>query len=90
MIPSLHVYYKNTHLKQYHKRSGRGAGLRTETTFSNSYDLREIGFAANRHLPGVEKASNDYRIGAQTFEALQTPASAPAIYALATRAYRAS
>jgi hypothetical protein len=30
VIPSLHVYYKNTHLKQYHKRSRRGAGLRTD------------------------------------------------------------
>lgn len=24
VIPSLHVYYKNTHLKQYHKQEGRG------------------------------------------------------------------
>lgn len=29
VIPSLHVYYKNTHLKQYHKE---GRALRTETT----------------------------------------------------------
>jgi hypothetical protein len=87
VIPSLHVYYKNTHLKQYHKTGGRGAGLRTETTINNSYDfgvgrllgnlpkLREIGFAANRRMLELEKASHDCRIGAQTFEALQSPAS---------------
>jgi hypothetical protein len=83
----LHVYYKNTHLKQYHKTGRRGAGLRTETTINNSYDfgvgrllgnlpkLREIGFAANRRMLEVEKASHDCRIGAQKFEALQSPAS---------------
>jgi len=27
VIPSLHVYYKNTHLNQYHKTGRRGAGL---------------------------------------------------------------
>jgi hypothetical protein len=87
VIPSLHVYYKNTHLKQYHKTGGHGAGLRTETTINNSYDfgvgrllgnlpkLREIGFAANRRMLEVEKASHDCRIGAQTFDALQSPAT---------------
>ena len=54
VIPSLHVYYKNTHLKQYHKVCRRGgspvrqpplfpsassAGLRTETTINNSCDF---------------------------------------------------
>ncbi len=85
VIPSLHVYYKNTHLKQYHKSCGRGAGLRTETTINNSYDfkvgrllhnlpaLRRIGFAANRRMLEVEKASHDCRVGAKSFEGLQTP-----------------
>jgi hypothetical protein len=87
VIPSLHVYYKNTHLKQYHKACGRGAGLRTETTINNSYDfgvgrllhnlpaLRRIGFAANRRMLEVETASHDCRVGAQSFEELQTPAT---------------
>lgn len=87
VIPSLHVYYKNTHLKQYHKTCGRGAGLRTETTINNSYDfgvgrllhnlpaLRRIGFAANRRMLEVEKASHDCRVGAQSFEGLQNPAT---------------
>jgi hypothetical protein len=54
VIPSLRVYYKNTHLKQYHKVCRRGgslirqpplfpsassAGLRTEATINNSYDF---------------------------------------------------
>jgi len=55
VVPSLHVYYKNTHLKQYHKE---GRALRTETTINNAYDfgvgrrlknlpaLRQIGQAA--------------------------------------------
>jgi len=87
VIPSLHVYYKNTHLKQYHKTCGKGAALRTETTINNTYDfnvgrllknlpqLREIGFAANRRMLEVEKASHDCRIGAAAFQNLQTPAT---------------
>lgn len=88
VVPSLHVYYKNTHLKQYHKSVGRGAALRTETTVNNTYDfgvgrllvnlpkLREIGFAANRRMLEVETASHDARTGAGAFEALQRPAVA--------------
>ncbi|RMG74375.1 MAG: hypothetical protein D6722_02570, partial [Bacteroidetes bacterium] len=34
VTPSLHVYYKKTHLKQYHKE---GRALRTETTINDSY-----------------------------------------------------
>ena len=107
VIPSLHVYYKNTHLKQYHKTGGHGAGLRTETTINNSYDfgvgrllgnlpkLRKIGFAANRRMLELEKASHDCRIGAQTFEALQSPATTvegqrASALVLATRACSAS
>ena len=87
VIPSLHVYYKNTHLKQYHKSCAKGAALRTETTINNTYDfnvgrllknlpqLRVIGFAANHRMLEVEKASHDCRIGAAAFQNLQTPAS---------------
>ena len=88
VIPSLHVYYKNTHLKQYHKSCAKGAALRTETTINNTYDfnvgrlllknlpqLRVIGFAANHRMLEVEKASHDCRIGATAFQNLQTPAS---------------
>ena len=36
MIPSLHVDYKNTRIKQYHKE---GRALRTETTIHNTRDF---------------------------------------------------
>lgn len=83
VVPSLHVYYKNTHLKQYQKE---GRGLRTETTINNTYDfgvgrllknlpaLRQIGFAANRRVLQVEQLTHDCHIGAQAFEKLQKPA----------------
>lgn len=86
VVPSLHVYYKNTHLKQYHKRQPQGAGLRTETTINNTYDfgvgrrlknltaLRQIGFAANRRVLQVEQLTHDCHIGAQAFDKLQKPA----------------
>ena len=86
VIPSLHVYYKNTHLKQYHKTCGRGAGLRTETTINNTYDfgvgrllknlpeVRRLGFGVNRRMLEVQTVSHDSRVGAHAFERLQTPA----------------
>jgi len=85
VIPSMHVYYKNTHLKQYHKTCASGAALRTETTINNSYDfavgrlvknlprLREIGFSTNHRMIEVQKASHDGRVGAAAFEKLQNP-----------------
>jgi hypothetical protein len=83
VLPSLHVYYKSTHLKQYHKE---GRGLRTETTINNTYDfgvgrrlknldaLRQIGFAANRRVLQVEQLTHDCHIGAEAFNKLQKPA----------------
>ncbi len=83
VVPSLHVYYKNTHLKQYHKE---GQALRTETTINNTYDfgvgrrlknlaaLRQIGFAANRRVLQVEQLTHDCHIGAEAFDKLQKPA----------------
>jgi len=59
VVPSLHIDYKGTRIKQYHKE---GRALRTETTINNTYDfyigknlrnlpaLRRIGFQANRRL----------------------------------------
>ncbi len=56
--------------------------LRTETTINNTYDfgigkrlhnlpkLREIGFAANRRLLAVERASHDCLIAEDTFQAV--------------------
>jgi hypothetical protein len=78
VMPSLHVYYKNTHLKQYYKKlpDQAGGGMRTETTINNTYDfnvgrrlknldtLRDIGRAANRRVLEVERLSHDCQIGA--------------------------
>ena len=80
VVPSLHVYYKNTHLKQYHKE---GRALRTETTINDTYDfgvgrliknlpaLRKIGFAANRRVLEVERISHDCNVGIEAFEKMQ-------------------
>jgi hypothetical protein len=54
VIPSLHIYYKNSHSKQYHKAAKRRAGLRTETTVNNTYD-----FGVGRrlcNLPALRRA----------------------------------
>ncbi len=92
VTPSLHVYYKNTHLKQYHKE---GRALRTETTINNTYDfavgrrlknlpaLRAIGFAANRRVLEVETLSHDCQIGEQSFARLQPPAQVEGQHAAA-------
>ncbi len=83
VTPSLHVYYKHTHLKQYHKE---GRALRPETTINNPYDfavgrrlknlpaLRQIGWAANRRVLEVERLSHDCQIGEPSFARLQQPA----------------
>src|SRR5438552_10930454 len=82
VVPSLHVDYKKTRVKQYHKE---GQALRTETTINDTYDfeigralsnlpaLREIGFAANRRLLRVEHLSHDCRIGHDHLAAITQP-----------------
>ena len=63
VMPSLHVSYKNSRIKQYFKED---KALRTEMTINNARDfeigkklenlpaLREIGFSANRRLLDVK------------------------------------
>jgi hypothetical protein len=82
VVPSLHVDYKKSRVKQYHKD---GQALRTETTINNTYDfeigralrnlpaLREIGFAANRRLLRVESLSHDCLVGDDHLDALTQP-----------------
>jgi len=82
VTPSLHVDYKNTKIKQYHKE---GRALRTETTINDTRDfriskrlthlpaLRQIGFTANRRLLGVQRISHDPIRGAAAFADLTTP-----------------
>jgi hypothetical protein len=76
VTPSLHVDYKSTRIKQYHKE---GRALRTETTINNTRDfdigkrlcnlsaLRKVGFQANRRLLDVQKTSQDCLLGEVAF-----------------------
>ena len=78
--PSLHVGYKRSRIKQYHRE---GQALRTETTINDTYDfrvgraqrnlpeLRRIGFAANRRLLQVERLSHDCALGDDAFQDLR-------------------
>jgi hypothetical protein len=82
VIPSLHIDYKNTKIKQYHKE---GRALRTETTINDTGDfglskrltnlpaLRQIGFSANRRLLGVQRLSHNPIRGARAFTELTAP-----------------
>jgi hypothetical protein len=82
VTPSLHVDYKRTGIKQYHKE---GRALRTETTINNPRDfgigkrlenlpaLREIGFQANRRLLHVQCTSHDSTIGEDAFRRVNEP-----------------
>jgi hypothetical protein len=82
VVPSLHVQYKKSKVKQYHKE---GQALRTETTINDTYDfqigralhnlpaLREIGFAANRRLLSVESLSHDCLVGDDRLHAVAAP-----------------
>jgi hypothetical protein len=82
VTPSLHVDYKNSKIKQYHKE---GRAIRTETTINDPGDfglakrltnlaaLRQIGFPANRRLLGVQRISHDPVHGAQAFTDLTAP-----------------
>jgi hypothetical protein len=85
VTPSLHVDYKHSKIKQYHKE---GIALRTETTINDTRDfrvgrrlhnlpeLRQIGFGANRRLLDVQRISHDPIIGDTTFAAIAQPAVA--------------
>src|SRR3981081_3001702 len=82
VTPSLHVDYKHTRIKQYHKE---GRALRTETTINDSTDfrigkrltnlpaLREIGSTANRRLLRVQSISHDPITGTDALRAITTP-----------------
>ena len=82
VTPSLHIDYKHTKIKQYHKE---GRALRTETTINDTRDfaigkrlthlpaLREIGFSANRRLLGVQRLSHNPIRAAEAFTAVHEP-----------------
>jgi hypothetical protein len=82
VTPSLHVDYKRSRIKQYHKE---GQALRTETTINDTRDfgvgrllknlpeLRRIGFAANRRVLEIEQISHDCALGDDALQQLQRP-----------------
>jgi hypothetical protein len=82
VTPSLHIDYKHTTIKQYHKE---GRALRTETTINDTRDfkigkrltnlsaLREIGVSANRRLLGVQRLSHNPIRAAEAFHAVHDP-----------------
>lgn len=82
VTPALHVDYKHSRIKQYHKE---GCALRTETTINDTRDfyigkrlknlpaLRHIGFQANRRLLHVQSLSHDCLLGEDAFQQVNQP-----------------
>jgi hypothetical protein len=82
VTPSLHIDYKHSKIKQYHKE---GRALRTETTINDSRDfgigkrlchlpdLAQIGYHANRRLLDVERLTTDPGIGEGALRAVADP-----------------
>ena len=82
VTPSLHVDYKNSKIKQYHKL---GKAIRTETTINETRDfgvgkrltnlpaLRQIGFTANRRLLAAQRLSHDPIDGATALAQITDP-----------------
>jgi hypothetical protein len=82
VTPSLHIDYKHSKVKQYHKE---GRALRTETTINDSRDfgigkrlcnlpaLAQVGYTANRRLLDVERLTTDPTIGDGAFRAVADP-----------------
>ena len=87
VIPTLHISYKHSDLKQYLKglREADGRGLRTELTVNDTRDfeigrgltnlaaLRQVGFQATRRLLDVQRLSQDCTIGEVTVERVHQP-----------------
>jgi len=82
VTPALHIDYKHSRIKQYHKE---GRALRTETTINNTRDfylgkrlknlpaLRQVGFQANRRLLHVQHISHNCLLGEEAFQQVNQP-----------------
>jgi len=80
--PSLHAYYKKTHVKQYFKEN---RALRTETTINNTRDLyvnkdianlpflQQLGRQINRRLLDAQRISYNCVLSAQSMERIVQP-----------------
>jgi hypothetical protein len=92
VTPSLHVDYKHSKIKQYHKE---GRALRTETTINDTGDfgigrrlcnlpaLAAVGYTANRRLLDVERLTTDPTLGEQAFRAVADPVTVGSLRAAA-------
>jgi hypothetical protein len=82
VIPTLHIDYKHSKIKQYHKE---GKALRTETTINDTRDfgigkrlhnlptLRAAGFTATRRLLDAQKISHDPADGQEVIDHITAP-----------------
>jgi hypothetical protein len=82
VLPSLHLEYKSSHVKQYFKEQ---RALRTETTINNPKDfyvtkgvdnlphLRDLGQQVNRKLLEVERLSQQCVLTQEALDRLQRP-----------------
>jgi hypothetical protein len=82
VIPALHIDYKHSKIKQYHKE---GRALRTETIINDTRDfgigkrlvnlpaLREAGFRTTRRMLAVEKLSHDPADGHAAIRQITSP-----------------
>lgn len=82
VIPSLHLDYKKSRIKQYHKL---GRALRTELVVNDTYDfnigrllknlpaLQKVGREANRRLLHVQRISHDCTLGEAELQQLLRP-----------------
>ena len=80
--PSLHAYYKKTHVKQYFKEN---RALRTETTINNTKDfyvnkdisnlpfLQQLGRQINRRLLDAQRISYDCVLSGQSLARIVQP-----------------
>jgi len=94
VVPTLHIDYKHSRIKQYHKE---GRALRTETTINDTRDfdlgkrlpnlaaLRRVGFQANRRLLHVQAVSQDCAVGEDAFRRINEPVVADGQRASALR-----
>jgi len=83
VTPSIHVDYKHSKIKQYHKL---GKAIRTETTINDTRDfgigkglgnlpaLRQVGFTANRRLLAIQRLGHDPIAAARVFHQITAPA----------------
>ena len=94
VTPSLHIDYKHSRIKQYHKD---GRALRTETTINDPRDfdirkglshlsaLRKVGFQANRRLLDVQRISQACAMDEAAFADISRPVTVDGQRAAALR-----